>query len=165
MSSEPSWRAARSLSECCRRGGFTPRVWRRALLALAGATYEPVGERFHPGRTMPALRPCGLMDVLEPLRRGRTSPQREMGRTTDGRLDHGCNGPTSEAGRPRGRARKGAIMWWGIGFGGFFLYLVLVFTLGLMTLRNGHGVMFFLGIFFPILWIFGALMRPTAAAA
>jgi hypothetical protein len=27
-------------------------------------------------------------------------------------------------------------MWWGIGFGGFFLYLVLVFTLGLMTLRK-----------------------------
>ena len=53
-------------------------------------------------------------------------------------------------------------MWWGIGFGGFFLYLVLVFTLGLMTLRNGHGVMFFLGIFFPVLWIFGAFMRSPA---
>jgi len=29
-------------------------------------------------------------------------------------------------------------MWWGIGFGGLFLDLVLVFTLGLMTLRKGH---------------------------
>jgi hypothetical protein len=28
-----------------------------------------------------------------------------------------------------------------------------------MTLRNGHGWMFFFGIF-PILWIFGAFMRP-----
>ena len=56
-------------------------------------------------------------------------------------------------------------MWWGIGFGGFFLYLVLVFTLGLMTLRNGHGWMFFIGIFFPILWIFGAFMRPSDATA
>ena len=51
-------------------------------------------------------------------------------------------------------------MWWGIGFGGLFLYLVLVFTLGLMTLRNGHGWMFFLGIFFRLLWIFGAFMAP-----
>ena len=55
-------------------------------------------------------------------------------------------------------------MWWGIGGAGI-LYVVLVFTLGLMTLRNGHGWMFFLGIFFPVLWIFGAFMRPTAQAA
>jgi hypothetical protein len=34
-----------------------------------------------------------------------------------------------------------------------------------MTLRNGHGWMFFLGIFFPILWIFGAFMKPPATAA
>jgi hypothetical protein len=54
---------------------------------------------------------------------------------------------------------KGGIMWWGIGIGGAFLYFILVFTLGLMTLRNGHGWMFFFGIFFPILWIFGAFMR------
>jgi hypothetical protein len=52
-------------------------------------------------------------------------------------------------------------MIWGVG--GAILYLVLVFTLGLMTLRNGHGWMFFLGIFFPILWIFGAIMRPRPA--
>ena len=44
-------------------------------------------------------------------------------------------------------------MWWGIGIGAGILYIVLVFTLGLMTLRNGHGWMFFFGIFFPILWI------------
>jgi hypothetical protein len=30
-----------------------------------------------------------------------------------------------------------------------------------MTLRNGHGWMFFFGIFFPILWIIGAIMRPS----
>ena len=29
------------------------------------------------------------------------------------------------------------------------LYFILAFTLGLMTLRNGHGWMFFFGIFFP----------------
>ena len=56
-------------------------------------------------------------------------------------------------------------MWWGIGFGGLFLYLLLLIFLGIRTLRNGHGWMFFLGIFFPILWIFGAFMRPSAAAA
>ena len=56
-------------------------------------------------------------------------------------------------------------MWWGIGIGGGLLYLILAFTLGLMTLRNGHGWMFFFGIFFPILWIFGAFMRPPTAQA
>jgi hypothetical protein len=54
---------------------------------------------------------------------------------------------------------KERTMWWGIGIGAGILYLILVFTLGLMTLRNGHGWMFFFGIFFPILWIFGAFMR------
>ena len=51
-------------------------------------------------------------------------------------------------------------MWWGIGFGGL-LYLVLLVTLGVMTLRNGHGWLFFFGIFLPFLWIIGAIMRPT----
>jgi hypothetical protein len=55
----------------------------------------------------------------------------------------------------------GGIMWWGIGIGGALLYFIVAFTLGLMTLRNGHGWMFFFGIFFPILWIFGAFMRPA----
>ena len=55
-------------------------------------------------------------------------------------------------------------MWWGIGIGAGILYLVLVFTLGLMTLRNGHGWMFFFGIFLPILWIFGAFMKPPETA-
>ena len=54
-------------------------------------------------------------------------------------------------------------MWWG--FFGIVLYLLVAFTLGLMTLRNGHGWMFFLGLFFPILWIFGAFMGPTDRAS
>ena len=54
-------------------------------------------------------------------------------------------------------------MWWGIGIGGGILYLALLFTLGLMTLRGGHGWMFFLGIFVPVFWLIGALMRPTDA--
>ena len=56
-------------------------------------------------------------------------------------------------------------MWWGIGFVGFFLYLTLLFVLGLKTLRNGHGWMFFFGIFLPFLWLIGAIMRPAGAQA
>jgi hypothetical protein len=50
-------------------------------------------------------------------------------------------------------------MWLWIGVGGV-LYVILLFTLGLMTLRNGHGWMFFFGIFLPFLWLIGAFMRP-----
>lgn len=56
-------------------------------------------------------------------------------------------------------------MLWGIGIGGVFLYLLVLFTLGLSTLRNGHGWMFFFGIFFPLLWLMGAFMRPTGKYA
>ena len=52
-------------------------------------------------------------------------------------------------------------MWWGIGIFGFILYLVILFTLGLMTLRKGHGWLFFFGIFFPFLWLIGALIGPA----
>lgn len=55
-------------------------------------------------------------------------------------------------------------MWWGIGIGGGILYLILLFTLGFMTLRKGHWVMFIFGIFLPLFWLIGALMPPTAAA-
>ena len=56
-------------------------------------------------------------------------------------------------------------MWIGIGVVGAILYFVILFTLGLTTLRNGHGWMFFFGIFFPILWIIGAFMRPPETAS
>jgi hypothetical protein len=56
-------------------------------------------------------------------------------------------------------------MWWGIGFGGLFLYLLLLFFLGFRTLRNGHGWMFFFGIFFPLLWLIGAFMQPAGPQA
>ena len=51
-------------------------------------------------------------------------------------------------------------MWWGIGFGAL-IWIVLFVWLGLRTLRNGHGWMFFLGIFLPLLWIIGAFMQPA----
>jgi ABC-type multidrug transport system permease subunit len=55
-------------------------------------------------------------------------------------------------------------MWWAIGFGGL-LWIILAVTAGVMTIRNGHGWMFFFGFFLPIIWVFGAFMRPTDTAA
>jgi hypothetical protein len=45
------------------------------------------------------------------------------------------------------------------------LYLVLIFTLGLMTLRKGHWVMFVLGIFLPLFWLIGAVIPPAVRTA
>jgi hypothetical protein len=55
-------------------------------------------------------------------------------------------------------------MWWGIGGLYVVIWFVLMVWLGLRTLRNGHGWLFFFGIFIPILWIFGAFMRPANTA-
>jgi hypothetical protein len=48
-----------------------------------------------------------------------------------------------------------------IGLGAVF-YIVLFIWLGLSCLRNGHGWLFFFGLFFPLLWNFGAFSRPAA---
>ena len=45
------------------------------------------------------------------------------------------------------------------------LYLTLFVMLGLATLRKGHTLLFILGIFFPLLWILGAIMGPTERVA
>jgi hypothetical protein len=45
------------------------------------------------------------------------------------------------------------------------IYLVCLITLGVTTLRKGHMALFIFGIFFPVLWIVGALMGPTPQAA
>ena len=47
----------------------------------------------------------------------------------------------------------------GIGFGAA-IYIVLLITLGVMTLRRGHWVMFILGIFLPFFWLIGAVIPP-----
>jgi len=52
-------------------------------------------------------------------------------------------------------------MWWGIGIGAGILYLVLMVTLGVMTLRKGHWVMFLFGIIFPVMWLIGAMIPPA----
>jgi hypothetical protein len=55
-------------------------------------------------------------------------------------------------------------MWWGIGLGAL-LWIVLFVWLGIRTLRNGHGWLFFFGIFLPLLWIIGAFMQPARSQA
>jgi hypothetical protein len=46
--------------------------------------------------------------------------------------------------------------------GGAFLfgviYLVLLLTLGIISLRKGHWVMFIIGLFIPLFWLIGALI-------
>lgn len=48
------------------------------------------------------------------------------------------------------------MLWFGLGI----IYVVLLITCGVMSIRNGHWVMFIVGIFLPVFWIIGALMRP-----
>ncbi|MFL5835503.1 MAG: hypothetical protein ACJ76K_02810 [Solirubrobacteraceae bacterium] len=47
---------------------------------------------------------------------------------------------------------------------GGLLYLLLLITLGIIAIRKGHWVMFIIGIFFPLFWLIGALLPPTAGA-
>jgi hypothetical protein len=44
-------------------------------------------------------------------------------------------------------------------------YFALFVTLGLMTIRKGHWIMFLIGIPVPIFWIIGAFMPPTQPVA
>ncbi|MGA6947493.1 MAG: hypothetical protein WBZ00_07035 [Solirubrobacterales bacterium] len=53
------------------------------------------------------------------------------------------------------------MLWVGLGI----LYFLLLVTLGIMSIRKGHWVMFILGIVFPLFWLIGALMPPRGAAA
>ena len=49
--------------------------------------------------------------------------------------------------------------------GGGIIYIVLLITLGVLTIRKGHWVMFILGIFLPLFWLIGAVMPPAASTA
>ena len=59
--------------------------------------------------------------------------------------------------------RKNAMEWLWVLLG--ILYFALMVTLGVMTFRGGHYWLFGLGIFVPLLWVIGALIAPTEAAA
>jgi ATP/ADP translocase len=56
-------------------------------------------------------------------------------------------------------------MWWAFGGLAAILYIVLIITLGVTTLRKGHWVMFVIGIFLPFFWIIGAVIPPARPAA
>jgi hypothetical protein len=45
------------------------------------------------------------------------------------------------------------------------LYIACLIFLGVATFRKGHYWLFGIGFFLPILWIIGALIRPTERAS
>ena len=45
------------------------------------------------------------------------------------------------------------------------VWVVLLITLGITSLRKGHWIFFLIGIPIPVFWVIGALMPPTPAAA
>jgi hypothetical protein len=45
------------------------------------------------------------------------------------------------------------------------LYISLLVSLGMATLRKGHTALFVFGIIFPVLWIVGAAIEPTSRVA
>jgi hypothetical protein len=49
-----------------------------------------------------------------------------------------------------------------VGFG--IVYLVLLVTLGIISLRKGHWIMFIVGLFLPLFWLIGALIPSRRAA-
>jgi ABC-type multidrug transport system permease subunit len=75
---------------------------------------------------------------------------------------HTCSHPSSTPDRSINKG-AGAVTFLWILLGA--LYFVALISLGVMTFRRGHYFLFWIGIIFPILWIFGALMSPTSRAA
>jgi hypothetical protein len=53
---------------------------------------------------------------------------------------------------PLASVSGGFIALWSI------LYFVLLVTLGVISIRKGHWVMFIIGIFLPLFWFIGALL-------
>ena len=45
---------------------------------------------------------------------------------------------------------------WYVGLG--VIYLVLLFTLAVLTFRKGHWVLGLIGFLFPLLWVIGAVL-------
>jgi hypothetical protein len=41
------------------------------------------------------------------------------------------------------------------------LWVILLVTLGFISLRKGHWIMFIIGIFIPLFWLIGALVPPV----
>lgn len=49
-------------------------------------------------------------------------------------------------------------MGWIVGL----IYCVLLLTLGIISLRKGHWIMFVVGLFIPLFWFIGAIIPPVA---
>jgi hypothetical protein len=47
---------------------------------------------------------------------------------------------------------------------GGILYFILLVTVGIISIRKGHWVMFIIGIFFPLFWFIGAIMPSRQPA-
>ena len=43
------------------------------------------------------------------------------------------------------------------------IYLVLLFTLAILTFRKGHWVLGLIGFIFPLLWVIGAILPSRRA--
>ena len=52
----------------------------------------------------------------------------------------------------------------GYWIGGGILYIVLLVTLGILSIRRGHWVMFIVGLFIPLFWLVGAILPPVRRA-
>lgn len=50
---------------------------------------------------------------------------------------------------------------WSITLG--VIYLVLLFTLAVLTFRKGHWVLGLIGLVFPVLWVIGAVLPDRRA--
>ncbi len=55
--------------------------------------------------------------------------------------------------------REDGKMGWTLGI----IYFVLLITLGVLSLRKGHWIMFIVGLFIPLFWLIGALMPRRVA--
>ncbi len=44
------------------------------------------------------------------------------------------------------------------------IWVILLITLGIISLRKGHWVMFIIGLFIPLFWLIGALIPPVRRA-
>jgi hypothetical protein len=58
---------------------------------------------------------------------------------------------------------SGTGWFFAIGLG--VLYLVLLFTVALMTFRKGHWILGLIGIIFPVLWLIGAVLPARRGAS
>jgi hypothetical protein len=56
-------------------------------------------------------------------------------------------------------------MWWLFGLIGAVVWVGLLVTVGIVTLRNHHFILFVLGLMLPVLWIVGALWVREPAPA